>query len=140
MDSVAQVNHVPMDGSPDLSGVIKAIADRDHISLEFLYETCRRGIFSLAYSITRDTHLSEDVLQETMLYIWDHASNYKYDRNPKGWVFLIARHISVDLVRKTRGWVSIDEYATGPVPETLITDAGIEADVTIRMGIDRQVG
>ncbi len=59
----------------DLDQLILSIGNGDQRALQALYYQCKRGIFAVAYSILHDYHFSEDVLQETILKIWEHASS-----------------------------------------------------------------
>lgn len=132
-------NRRSRDISDNISNLINRIAEGDEDSYAELYEECKNLILSNAYAITRDLHLSEDVLQETMVYLWLHAPEYKAI-NPRSWISLIARHIAVDIQRKQKNTVSIDSFNETDMPIELSTASYDDAHLTIRMGIDRLDG
>ncbi len=93
---------------PDWIGLLRAIAAKDADALADLYSVCRKSVFAMAYAVTRDRQLAEDVLQETMLYIWTHADRFRFGSHPRLWIGMIARHLAIDLVRRNRSWVPLD--------------------------------
>lgn len=105
------VFQVPQSDSPqipDLSRLLRAIGKEDAEALEALYHTCRKSVLAMAYAITRDRQHAEDVLQETMLYIWTHADRFRFGCHPKLWIGTITRHLAIDLVRKKHPWVTLE--------------------------------
>ena len=69
MDGVTRCDIRSKDHITDLSHLLHEISRKDTDALEDLFMQCRKGIQTVAYSITRDMQLSEDVLQEAILYI-----------------------------------------------------------------------
>lgn len=125
--------------SPDaleLSRLLRSVAEKDPTAMETLYVVCRKRLFSVAYSVTRDIRHAEDVLQETMMYVWKHASDYRIDTNPYGWISMIARHIGFDLLKKRRDSLSVEMYDIHQLPKELTSNLN-EEDISIRMGLDR---
>lgn len=68
-----------------------------------------RMIFSIAYSITGNYEDSEEVLQSTMLEVARYAHTYQNNSNPKAWILAMARHLAIDIVRKRKPSVSLDQ-------------------------------
>ena len=96
--------------SPDLSALIRAVARRERSALEALYHTYRQAIFTVALSVTRDWQEAEDVLQDTLLYVWEHASAYRWDGHPRAWLCTIARHLAIDRLRKNQRTVLLESW------------------------------
>lgn len=60
-------------------------------------------IYAASYRMLGSKHAAEDVVQETFLRLWRHASKWK----PKGakfetWLYRVAMNICVDQLRKTK--------------------------------------
>ena len=114
-------NSVPIDIIIELDKLILAIANQDQQALQILYYQYRRSIFAVAYAITHDYQLSEDVLQDTIIRIWENASSYRQGSSSKAWVHAIARNQSLDIIRQRNHFISIENFENQPMPEQLIT-------------------
>ena len=112
---------VPIDSSIELDELIMAIANQDQKALQVLYCQYRRSIFAVAYAVTHDHQLSEDVLQDTIIRIWENASDYRQGSRAKAWIHAIARNQSLDIIRQRSHSVSIENFENKPMPEQLIT-------------------
>ncbi len=121
----------------DETRLLKNIAHGDPGALESLYQNHRRGIMAAAFAIVRDNNLAEDILQETMLYIWRHATDYRYDHNPKAWIYTIARHKAVDLLRRNKNWISIESFENANALAPLMTTPDPDREISLRIGLSR---
>jgi RNA polymerase sigma-70 factor (ECF subfamily) len=117
--------------------LLKEVARGDPDALEALYQNHRKGIMATAFAAVRDDRLAEDILQETMLYIWRHAADYRYDHNPKAWIYTIARHKAVDLLRRNKNWTSVETFENTVVPQPLTTTLDPDSEITLRIGISK---
>ena len=136
MDTAGATQKLSDYARSDLSDLLHAIAKTgDPAAVERLYRISHRSLYTIAYSICRDPELSEDIFQETMLYIWQHADTYRYDRNPTAWIYVITRHIAIDTVRRRKGWEPLDE--TIAPPEAAVPAEDADARMSIWMGIGR---
>lgn len=92
------------------------IAQGDISALDVIYNHFGKLLYSIAYSVTEDAHLSEDILQETFLKIAEKASSYKKGTNAKAWIAAICRNLAIDKVRRrnneTAYCSAIDEDVT----------------------------
>jgi len=136
MDGVPMDGRAPAGFARELSQLIAAVAQKDQAALEELYRQCRRGVFLAAYAVTRDVQLSEDVLQETMLYVWNHAGEFRFGSRAKAWIFTIARHFAVDRIRKNSGTISMEDLDDLVLPRSMVTSITSEAEIALWMGID----
>lgn len=112
---------VPIDNSIELDELILAIANQDQKALHVLYCQYRRSIFAVAYAVTHDRQLSEDVLQDTIIRVWENASNYRQGSSAKAWIHAIARNQSLDIIRQRNHSFSLEDLEDQPIPEQLIT-------------------
>jgi len=61
-----------------------------NINIDRLYTRLARPVLALAYQLTGDAHLAEDVLQETFLAAHKHAHTFKGNSAPETWIYRIA--------------------------------------------------
>ena len=63
----------------------------------------QRRVFGLAYSMTGDAGVSEDVAQEAMVRVWRHAPVFDPRRGSvASWVLTITRNLAIDALRLRR--------------------------------------
>lgn len=88
------------------------------VGLGELYELMGRAIFTAAYVITGHREDAEDILQDTLVEIYQDARFYRPRTNPRAWVLTIARHTALDAVRKRgrRAAAPLDAAETLPTP------------------------
>ena len=101
----------------DCDKAIVELSKGDRNALSVIYDAMARMIFSVAYAITSNYQDAEDVLQSTMLEITRYAHRYQRGTNARAWILAIARHRSLDILRKRKGEISIDEGGLSEVPD-----------------------
>lgn len=79
------------------------------VGLAELYELMGRAIFTTAYVITGHREDAEDILQDTLVEIYQDARFYRPRTNPRAWVLTVTRHTALDVVRKRT------RHATAPL-------------------------
>ena len=79
------------------------------VGLAELYELMGRAIFTTAYVITGHREDAEDILQDTLVEIYQDARFYRPRTNPRAWVLTVTRHTALDAVRKRT------RHATAPL-------------------------
>jgi RNA polymerase sigma-70 factor (ECF subfamily) len=63
----------------------------------------QRRVFGLAYSMTSDAGVAEDVAQEAMIRVWKHAPVFDPRRGSvASWVLTITRNLTIDALRLRR--------------------------------------
>jgi len=86
-----------------------------------LLERYRTPLFSTLCRLVGDRALAEDLFQETFLRVIQHAGRYDPAQKFSGWVYRIARNLSVDALRQRgvrREQALEDEHPDpGPNPE-----------------------
>lgn len=70
--------------------------------LSMLYEMFKKSVFSLAYSITSDYHLSEDCVIETFVRLTQVKGFDPTKGDGKGYIHTIARNVALELRRRHR--------------------------------------
>jgi RNA polymerase sigma factor (sigma-70 family) len=77
------------------------IKDRDERAVEALYARYSGPLYSLAYQVTGSDRYAQDVVQETFVAVWKDAARFDPSRGAVGpWLFSLARHKAIDIVRK----------------------------------------
>jgi RNA polymerase sigma-70 factor (ECF subfamily) len=98
--------------------VLVRLADGELDALEDLYDRYKTMAFSIAYRITNDTTMAEDVVQDAFLGAWRNAARYVEGRGSvKTWLLSIVHHRAIDAIRRRRPTVEL------PDPETTLPDA-----------------
>lgn len=77
--------------------------DRDVAAFEVLFRYYAPRVRSYMARLARDRHAAEELMQETMVVVWNKAGQFDPERgNVSTWIFTIARNLRVDAYRKTR--------------------------------------
>lgn len=103
---------IPVPQPPDDLTLLRAVAGRDKVGFQILYERHSPMLFALALKILGDRTDAEDVLQETFLQIWKTAPTYDERRGkPLGWLIMLTRSRAIDRLRSRQTRVRITETA-----------------------------
>ncbi len=85
---------------------------KDDESERILFEMFYQKVYQTAYLITRDHHLSQDVVQETFAKAFNQLHKLKNPEKTGAWLASIATNVSIDMIRKKNRW---NDYATEDV-------------------------
>src|SRR6476469_5185851 len=100
--------------------VLVRLADGELDALEDLYDRYKTMAFSIAYRITNDTTMAEDVVQDAFLGAWRNAARYVEGRGSvKTWLLSIVHHRAIDAVRRRRPSSELPDTADASVPAAL---------------------
>ena len=107
-----------------LAQLLARTALGDRAAFAQLYEATRAKLFAVSLRIVRERFLAEEVLQDSFVSIWNHASEYARAKSaPTTWMTAIVRNRSLDVVRRTREEPDIDDrLAEGLVDEGAAPD------------------
>lgn len=88
----------------DLDNLIIAVAEkRDKAAFRILFEHFAPRVKAFTLRRAKDGQLAEEVVQETMVRIWQKADRFDPTKaRASTWVFTIARNLHIDLVRRAR--------------------------------------
>ncbi|MEO6208035.1 MAG: sigma-70 family RNA polymerase sigma factor, partial [Candidatus Limnocylindrales bacterium] len=90
--------------------VLERIATGELNALDELYERYKTMAYSIAYRITNDATLAEDVVQDAFLGAWRNAERYITGRGSvKTWLLSIVHHRAIDAVRRRRPTIELPE-------------------------------
>ena len=116
--------------------VLVRLADGELDALGDLYDRYKTMAYSIAYRITNDSSLAEDVVQEAFLGVWRNAARYIEGRGSvKTWLLSIVHHRAIDAVRRRRPTIELPDVELA-VPNALtqpdvwaVVSAGLDAEL-----------
>jgi RNA polymerase sigma-70 factor (ECF subfamily) len=108
------------------------MADGELAALEDLYDRYKTMAYSIAYRITNDATLAEDVVQDAFLGAWRNAARYLEGRaSVKTWLLSIVHHRAIDAIRRRRPTTDLPDVETA-LPAAL-TLPDVWAEVSARL-------
>lgn len=110
----------------------RRIASGDRAALEELYARYRRPLFGFLLGIAPDASTAEEILQDTLIAVWQGAGGFEGRASFRQWLFAVARRQAFNAVRRKRlPWANPDELAaaeaSGPTPEAEVL-TGVAVD------------
>ena len=116
--------------------VLMRLADGELDALEHLYDRYKTMAYSIAYRITNDPTLAEDVVQEAFLGAWRNAARYIEGRGSvKTWLLSIVHHRAIDAIRRRRPTTGVPDPLEAAVPAAL-TMPDVWAEVSASLDAD----
>lgn len=93
----------PVEGVERDEELTVRVAAGDAAALATLYDRHAGVVIALLLRIVRDRVVAEDLLQETFLSLWRHATAYEEERGHlRGWLLSIAHHLALNELRRAR--------------------------------------
>lgn len=87
--------------SDDLNQLLLQVGLSNRQAFKQLYDITAAKLFALSLRITKQQGLSEEVLQESYIKIWNHAKSFDPGKAQAiTWMGTIVRHQSIDAIRK----------------------------------------
>jgi RNA polymerase sigma-70 factor (ECF subfamily) len=106
---------------------LERIARGELGALDELYERYKTMAYSIAYRITNDATLAEDVVQDAFLGAWRNAARYIEGRGSvKTWLLSIVHHRAIDAVRRRRATVDLPAATDAPPAALRLPDVWVE--------------
>lgn len=103
-------------------------------AMAWLYEKYAQFIYSVALRILRNPTEAEDVLQEVLFRIWRTPEQLKVGQSLRPWIAVVSRNSSIDIVRKRRASVSIEDVSLESP-----NDTALQAETNLMFGKVRAV-
>jgi RNA polymerase sigma-70 factor (ECF subfamily) len=112
--------------------VLVRLADGELDALEDLYDRYKTMAYSIAYRITSDATLAEDVVQEAFLGAWRNAARYVEGRGSvKTWLLSIVHHRAIDAVRRRRPTTELPDVEVPPPAALTLPDVWAEVSAVL---------
>jgi len=97
--------------------LLARVAAHDEAAFRRLYERYATRVFCYALTILRNRHLAEEVVQDTMVAVWEGAATFKGSSRVSTWIFGVARNQAHALLRReARGARTANEPLVLPDP------------------------
>jgi RNA polymerase sigma factor (sigma-70 family) len=94
----------PSENSADLmqlQDLIDRVVGQDRAAFSSLYRLVSSRVFSVAWRITGNVHLAEDVVEDTFFQVWRQAPRFDLARGTAlAWILTIARSRALDARRR----------------------------------------
>lgn len=97
--------------------LVARIRAGDQQAMSELYDRYSRVVYAVALRVLQDAAAAEDILQDVFLQLWRNPDAFDASRgNLAAWLAVIARHRSIDRLRRRRPEVDIEDcvIAAGP--------------------------
>lgn len=107
--------------------------EEEKSKFEQIYNSYRHTMFYAAKSILEDDYLSEDAVHNAFINIaknMDNISDVQSNRT-KGYVIVIVRNISLNMLKKQNKIVDIEEFE-----ENITDDLNLEDEVLSKLSVD----
>jgi RNA polymerase sigma factor (sigma-70 family) len=86
-----------------LASLLLKVAQKDRLAFAELYQSTHRKLFGIVYRILKNQAISEEVLQEVYLKVWEKAASFDASvASPITWMATIARNRTIDEIRKNQ--------------------------------------
>ncbi len=80
--------------------LVRRLQQGDVHAFDSLYHTYQHALYANIRKLTRDHAISEDILQETFIALWENRSSLDPEQGVAGWLFVVSYNKSVAQLRK----------------------------------------
>lgn len=95
--------------------------------MQGLYQEHAGALWHFAWRLTGDPSRAQDVVQETLLRVWQHPEvTNDSERSARSWLFTVARNLIIDESRSLRFRREVSTLEDSGVPERACAD-GVDA-------------
>ncbi|MBC9797319.1 RNA polymerase sigma-70 factor [Sinomicrobium weinanense] len=94
------------------NNLIYLVKQGDERAFETLYHLYANNLFVIAKSYLRDDYLAEEVVQDIFISLWDRRKDLHIRGNMGGYLFKMVKNRCLDILRKPRKLVSMEDEAT----------------------------
>ena len=92
----------------ELMSRLIALQNGDRTVFEEIYKGLQTPIYTVIFRITRDKSVAEDILQEVFVKLFVSLPKSPI-KNPRAYIFQMARNLAIDGMRKQLQFVSLDD-------------------------------
>jgi RNA polymerase sigma-70 factor (ECF subfamily) len=110
----------------ELQARVQAVAAGDRSAFEEIYNELSRPMYTVILRVTRERPLAEDILQEVFVKLFQSPPTAA--RNPRAYLFQVARNLAIDGIRKNPQFADLDDF------ENLLYAAGTDASERLEIG------
>jgi len=104
------VLNMPQPSTEEDPSLLARVRTGDEQAMASLYDRYSKIVYSVALRVLRDPAAAEDVLQEIFMQVWRSPDSFTSAKGSLGgWLAVVARNRSIDLLRRKRPTDSVDD-------------------------------
>jgi RNA polymerase sigma-70 factor (ECF subfamily) len=104
--------------------LLSRVAEGDRDAFRRLYSHYHRRLHRFLMRLTRERQLTEEVINDTMMVVWQHAADFRGASRVSTWILGIAYRRALKTLERTRNTSAQDIIvAAATVPDSLLLDA-----------------
>lgn len=93
------------------------VRQKDKEALEILYDRYERILYAFVLQLTKNRDLAEEAMQEVFIKLWRGGGIYDESKGKfRSWLFTMSRHVAIDLIRKRKPDLQLDESYAEAIP------------------------
>ena len=109
MNSEGKTASAPQPAAGEDASLLAELQSGNQPAMATLYDRYARLVYSVALRVLREPAAAEDVLQEVFMQLWRNPDSFTAARGSLGgWLAVVARNRSIDVLRRRRTATSID--------------------------------
>ncbi|MNJ96330.1 putative RNA polymerase sigma factor FecI [compost metagenome] len=89
--------------------ILNSLSQGDELSFFILYERYSHALFSTVFRMVKDKQVSEEIVQDVFLKVWQKRSTIDPNRSFKSWIFTIAKNDVISWYRKLAKETALQE-------------------------------
>src|SRR6185503_15958063 len=124
---------------PHMEELLPKIAAGDTEAFKVLYDQYRHRLYGFLYQLTKSHSISEDLLQDTFMRIWEDRERLTVVRDLKAYIFTMVKHRALNSLKR----ISKEELLIRQMAhQSEAGDQGTESNVQyneLKRNIDRVV-
>lgn len=105
--------------------LIEKCRSGDSLSFGRLMQSYRQQLFSYLFRLCGAKEEAKDIMQETLIKIWEGFGRYDERQKFSSWVFTIAHNSAMDVLRKRKNEIAVSET----LPDELQHSTDIHAEL-----------
>lgn len=87
----------------DDAALYARVRNKDRIAFETLYDRYEKLLYSFAFQFTNESALTEEVIQDVFLKLWNGTSEYDVNKGKfSSWLLTVTRNKAIDETRKRK--------------------------------------
>ncbi|MEG2540835.1 MAG: RNA polymerase sigma factor [Clostridia bacterium] len=127
----------------DLNMQMQQLKRGNNSALIDIYESTKKAVFIIAFTILRDYELAEDIMQETYIKVQTSINQFRDGTNAKAWINEISRNLALNLYNRRKKEYLLDfnerEDIGGEYQLNLKDESGI-IQLTLKVLDDNESG
>jgi RNA polymerase sigma-70 factor (ECF subfamily) len=117
-------SETPNSGAPDDLALLSRVADGDRDAFRRLYSQYHRRLHRFLMRLTRERQLTEEVINDTMMVVWQHAADFRGASRVSTWILGIAYRRALKTLERSRNMTAQDTIvAAANMPDGVLLDA-----------------